>query len=225
MTDETETPGSGQVLSVNVGTPRVIEWLGEVAPTSIWKTPVAGRVAVRGVNVAGDDQADRQAHGGRDKAIYAYAHEDTQWWAQELGRPLDLGQFGENLTLAGVDVTHAVIGEQWAIGTVRLEVCQPRIPCWKLGARMGDQHFPPRFAAAGRPGAYLRILQEGEIGAGDPVRIVHRPAHGVTVADIAAIYHNHPERAAEMLQVPELAAGWRQWAGRRLAAQARKQTR
>ena len=158
---------SGKLLSVNVGSPREIEWLGRREATSIWKSPVEGRVPVRGVNVAGDDQADREFHGGPDKAVYAYAREDTVWWERELGRELEHGNFGENLTVSGVDVTGAVVGERWEIGTVVLEVAQPRIPCWKLGARMEDASFPVHFAAAGRPGAYLRIVEEGEIGAGD----------------------------------------------------------
>jgi MOSC domain-containing protein YiiM len=144
---------NGKLLSVNVGTPREIEWLGRVDKTSIWKSPVDGRVAVRGVNVWGDEQAALEFHGGPDKAVYAYAREDTLWWQRELGRELEHGVFGENLTVSGVDVTGAVVGEQWEIGSVVLEVAQPRIPCWKLGARMDDPAFPVHFAAAGRPGA------------------------------------------------------------------------
>ena len=133
---------SGRLLAVNVGAPREIEWLGRRETTSIWKSPVDGRVAVRGVNVAGDDQADREVHGGPDKAVYAYAREDTAWWERELGRELEHGNFGENLTVSGVDVTGAVVGELWEVGSAVLEVAQPRIPCWKLGARMEDASFP-----------------------------------------------------------------------------------
>jgi MOSC domain-containing protein YiiM len=212
---ETRVPGEGgRVVAVNVGAPREIEWLGKREMTSIWKHPVEGRVEVRGVNVAGDDQADRRVHGGTDKAVYAYAAEDTEWWSGELGRALEPGQFGENLTLAGVDVTGAVIGERWEIGTALFEVCQPRIPCWKLGARMNDKRFPPRFGAAGRPGAYLRILREGEIGAGDEVLVVHRPEHRLTVGDVARIYHRDEREAERFLHAPELTEGWREWAER-----------
>jgi MOSC domain-containing protein YiiM len=207
----------GRILSVNVGTPRLIEWLGRVEATSIWKSPVEGRLAVRGVNIEGDDQADRSAHGGPDKAIYSYAREDEEWWEEQLGRPLDLGTFGENLTLVGVDVTGAVVGEHWEIGTVVLEVAQPRFPCWKLGARMGDPHFPDVFADAGRPGAYLRIVREGHIGAGDTVRAVHRPTHGVTVGEVARIYHSARDEAHRLLDVPELADALKRWAARRLS--------
>jgi MOSC domain-containing protein YiiM len=200
---------------VNVGTPREIEWLGRRETTSIWKAPVEGRVAVRGVNVAGDDQADREVHGGPDKAVYAYAREDTYWWERELGRALEHGNFGENLTVSGIDVTAAVVGERWEVGSTVLEVAQPRIPCWKLGARMADPSFPVHFAAAGRPGAYLRIIEEGEIGAGDEIRVGDKPGHGLTVGDVARIYHQERNRCAQLLRAPELAEGWQEWALRR----------
>ena len=206
---------SGRVLSVNVGTPRELEWLGRVETTSIWKSPVEGRVAVRGVNIAGDDQANREFHGGPEKAVYAYAREDTDWWEKELGRSLEHGVFGENLTVQGVDVTGAVVGERWAVGSVVLEVAQPRIPCWKLGARMGDAAFPVHFAAAGRPGAYLRIVEEGEIGAGDEISVGERPEHGLAVGDVARIFHQERGRARALLGVPELAEEWREWALKR----------
>jgi MOSC domain-containing protein YiiM len=206
---------SGNLLSVNVGSPREIEWLGRREATSIWKSPADRRVLVRGVNVAGDDQADREFHGGPDKAVYAYAREDTAWWEREIGRELVHGNFGENLTVSGVDVTGAVVGERWEIGSTVLEVAQPRIPCWKLGARMEDASFPVHFAAAGRPGAYLRIVEEGEIGAGDEVRVGEKPAHGLTVGDVARIYHQERARASTLLGAPELCSDWHDWALRR----------
>ena len=207
----------GRVLSVNVGLPREIEWLGRRATTSIWKEPVDGRVEVAGVNLAGDDQADRRFHGGPDKAVYTYAREDYAWWEEELERPLADGTFGENLTLAGIDVCGAVIGERWAIGTTVLEVAGPRTPCWKLGARMDDSEFPVWFAAAGRPGAYLRIVEEGALGHGDDVDVVHRPGHRLKVGDVAEIYHGRRSRAEELLRAPELGEEWRAWVQERLA--------
>src|SRR4051794_34957687 len=171
----------GVVLSVNVG--QVAEFhAGRARRSAIVKAPLAGRAAARGVNVAGDDQADRRVHGGPDQAVYAYARESYEWWEGELGRTLDPGTFGENLTLGDVDVDHALIGERWAIGSCLLEVTMPRIPCFKLAKRMGDPRFVKRFAAARRPGAYLRIIQEGELGAGDAVSVVERPGHDVTIA-------------------------------------------
>jgi MOSC domain-containing protein YiiM len=127
---------TGSLMSVNVALPREIEWLGRRATTSIWKEPVAGRVALGRANLAGDEQADPRFHGGADKAVYAYAREDYDWWEQELGRGLADATFGENLTLAGVAVTDAIVGERWRIGSALLEVTGPRTPCWKLGARM-----------------------------------------------------------------------------------------
>jgi MOSC domain-containing protein YiiM len=206
-----------RLISVSAGEPKTITWMGRTEMTGIWKTPLGGRVAVRGVNVAGDGQADPRAHGGPHKAVYAYAREDQQWWETALGRPMEPGIFGENLTVTGVDVTGAVIGERWAIGTVLFEVAQPRIPCWKLGARMNDPEFPRRFSLAGRPGAYLRIVNEGELGTGDEVLIVHRPDHGVTTGDVARIYLRDGDGAEKMLRAPQLPPKWHEWARERLA--------
>jgi MOSC domain-containing protein YiiM len=205
---------AGVVESVNVGTPREVPWRGGTVTTAIWKNPVAGRVRVRGVNVDGDRQANLEDHGGVDKALYAYAAEDLEWWAGQLGRELPAGSFGENLTVRGLDVSGAVVGERWRAGGTLLEVSQPRTPCFKLGIRMGSQRFPSRFAAAGRPGAYLRILTEGEVAAGDPVQVVHRPGHGLTVAEVSRIYFTDHAAASRLLQVPELAGTWRRWAER-----------
>jgi MOSC domain-containing protein YiiM len=204
------------LVSVNVGGPREIEWLGKRDTTAIWKEPVDGRVPVTGVNLAGDDQADRRFHGGEDKAVYAYAREDYEWWAGELGRALEPGTFGENLTVEGLDVTDALVGERWSVGSVVLEVAGPRTPCWKIGARMGDAEFPVWFAAAGRPGAYLRIVNEGELGAGDGIEVVHRPAHRLSVGEVARIYHGDRARCVELLQAPELGEEWRAWVADRL---------
>ena len=210
---------AGVVVSVNVGTPREVRWRGKTVRTAIWKDPVAGRVGVRGTSVDGDQQGNPEAHGGTDKALYAYAAEDYEWWAAQLGRELAPGTFGDNLTVRGVDVSGAVVGERWRVGGTLLEVSSPRTPCYKLGHRMGDQRFVRRFAAALRPGAYLRILTEGEVAAGDQVEVVHRPAHGLTVAEVSRIYHDDHAGAARLLQAPQLADTWRQWA-RQLATAA-----
>ena len=205
------------MLSVNVGQVREIEWLGQKWQTAIWKDPVPGPIAVRGVNLDGDDQADRSVHGGTDKAVYAYAREDAVWWEEQLGHAVPSGAFGENLTLEGVDVTQAVVGEHWAIGSTVLSVTQPRIPCFKLGARMSDPSFPTAFAAAGRPGAYLSIVQEGEIRPGDEVQLIERPDHGVTVGEIADIYHHHGQ-AERLLLAAGLPESWRSWADKMIRA-------
>jgi len=178
-------------------------------------------VPLRGVNLEGDDQADRTVHGGPDKAVYAYGAEDTDWWEAELGRALGPGAFGENLTVRGLAVSEAVIGERWAVGSTLLEVAQPRFPCFKLGLRMGDPRFLKRFAAAGRPGAYLRVIREGDIGAGDTIEVVERPEHGVTSALVSRALLAEPGLLAAAQQAIELPAnvrGWIQERADRLAA-------
>jgi MOSC domain-containing protein YiiM len=204
--------GVGRVLSVNVGAVREFEYNGRPAKSAIWKSPVAGRIAARGVNLDGDDQADRKAHGGPDKAIYAYAVEDARWWEQEIGRSFTYGEFGENLTTEGIEVNHALVGERWEIGTTVLEVSEPRIPCWRLGVRMNDPIFPRRFAEAMRPGAYLRIVVEGSVAAGDEIRVIERPGHGLTVRDVSRIYTRDRDEAERLLTVPQVSESWKQWA-------------
>jgi MOSC domain-containing protein YiiM len=179
--------------------------------SAIGKAPVEGLVKVAGVNVQGDDQADRTVHGGPDKAVYAYASEDEAWWAEQLGREVGPGAFGENLTLEGVDVSGAVIGERWRIGTVELQVCQPRLPCFKLGLKFEDPTMLKRFAQAERPGAYLRILVEGELGAGDRVDISDRPAHGVTIAQVSRAIMLDERQLAAAAQAPELPHSLSRW--------------
>ena len=206
------TAALARVVSVNVGAPRLVRWRNRDVLTSIFKDPVDGRVAVQGVNVAGDDQSDRNVHGGPDKAVYAYALRDLDWWSDALGVRLLPGAFGENITVAGAAVTEAVVGERWRVNDVLLEVCAPRTPCYKLGIRMGHDSFPRLFAATGRPGAYLRILAEGTIAAGDALIVEHRPSHGVTVQAVADAYHRDRSRVAELLAAPELADNWQTWA-------------
>jgi MOSC domain-containing protein YiiM len=206
----------GSVLSVNVSDIREVSHRGTKVKTGIWKLPVEGPLAVRGVNVEGDDQADRAVHGGVHKAVYAYAREDTDWWEAELDETLPHGAFGENLTLRGVDVTGALIGERWRIGSVLLEVSEPRFPCWKLGVRFGDPKMLKRFAAARRPGAYLRIAEEGVLEAGDTVEVLSRPGHGLTIAGFAHAYLEDREELHTLL-IPEVAESWREWVRERAA--------
>ncbi len=167
---------------MNVGRPAPLATGRRVVESAIGKAPVEGPVAVRGVNLAGDEQADKQNHGGVDQAVYAYASEDIAFWSDVTGLDLGPGAFGENLTLAGVDVRGARIGERWRIGSAELRVTGPRVPCFKLEARIGVRGFQKQFLHAGRYGAYLAIVEEGELQAGDAVEIVHRPDHEVTPA-------------------------------------------
>jgi MOSC domain-containing protein YiiM len=202
----------GKVLAVNVGAVREFEYDGRPAKSAIWKSPAVGRIAARGVNLGGDDQADRKAHGGPDKVVYAYAVEDARWWEQELGRSLAYGEFGENLTIEGIEANRALIGERWEIGTTVLEVSEPRIPCWRLGVRMSDKMFPRRFTEAMRPGAYLRLVVEGDVGAGDEIQIVERPSHDLTIGDVFRIYTRDRHEAGRLLAAPRMSESWRRWA-------------
>jgi MOSC domain-containing protein YiiM len=151
--------------------------------TAIDKGPVEGRVAVGRLGVDGDRQLDLKHHGGPDKAVYAYAAEDVEHWATELGRDLPPGTFGENLRTRRLDVTSALVGERWRLGGGGLvvEVTMPRTPCATFQTWMGERRWVKRFTAHGAPGAYLRVVQEGTIGAGDEVEVVHRPTHGVSI--------------------------------------------
>jgi len=203
---------SARLLSVNVGRPRAVETGRRTVVTAIWKSPVEGRVAVSGVNLAGDAQADRSVHGGPDKAVYAYAIEETREWEGEVGRVLGPGAFGENLTVEGIDVSGALIGERWRVGTTLLEVAQPRVPCFKLGLRMGDPSFVKRFAQASRPGAYLRIVEEGELGAGDAVEVdaASLPGHGVTARLVSDALLLDRRLISRALDAPQLSQSLRE---------------
>jgi MOSC domain-containing protein YiiM len=206
-----------EVISVNVGLPRTVTWAGRQVTSAIWKVPADGRVPVRGVNLDGDDQADRRVHGGPDKAVYAYAMEDYDWWTRELGSPTGIATFGENLTTRGIDLAQCVIGQRWQVGTAVLEVAQPREPCFKLGMRMGDSGFVQQFEESGRSGAYLRITAAGEIGRGDEIVMGDPPAHGLKISDLVQASFESPislfERIASTADVPMT---WRQLAQRRI---------
>jgi MOSC domain-containing protein YiiM len=207
----------GRVESINVGQPRTVDWYGREVTSSIWKEPVTDRRWLRGVNVDGDDQADRRVHGGPTKAVYAYAAEDYAWWGSELAVALGPGTFGENLTVSGIGLADRLVGERWRIGTAVLRVTEPRIPCFKLGMRMGDAEFVHRFADAARPGTYLAIEVEGEIGASDPIELLDRPDHEITIGTIERAYHGHRELRPRLVDLPELSEAWRTWAARALS--------
>ena len=207
---------NGRALSINVGGVREFVYNGRAAKSAIWKAPVVGRIAARGVNLEGDDQADRKAHGGADKAVYAYAVEDLRWWEEKLGRSLPYGQFGENLTTEAIEVNGALVGERWEIGSTVLEVSEPRVPCWRLGVRMDDQMFPRRFTEALRPGAYLRIIVEGDVGAGDEIRVTRKPPHDLTIRDFFRIYTRDRNEVERLIATPGISEDWREWAESRL---------
>jgi len=204
---------TARVLSVNVGLVREVEWEGEIVSSAIWKSPVQGRVTLRGVNFAGDDQADRSVHGGRHKAVYAYAREDYDFWQEEHGIQTRPGLFGENLTVEGIDLSAALVGERWRVGSCVLEVAQPRLPCYKLGMRMRDPYFPRRFQAAMRMGAYFRIIDEGDIGANDVIEVIERPSHAVTLDTMVGALHD-PAKARALGALEVLPRFWRHVADR-----------
>jgi MOSC domain-containing protein YiiM len=207
---------SPSVVSVNIGKAVRVPWADQAGEddwegaglgrTAIDKRPVTARVAAGRLGLAGDQQANTKHHGGVDQAVYAYAKEDLDWWAAELGRTLRPGQFGENLTTAGVDVTGAVIGERWQVGGAVLEVSCPRIPCTVFQAWLGEAKWVRRFTDRGHPGAYLRVVADGELGAGDAVVIAHRPAHGVTIGETFRALTGDRSLAARLLEAPELPA-------------------
>ncbi len=207
-----------RIISVNVGELRLVEFRDHSVTTGIFKYPVEGPVRVEGVNLVGDEQADRRVHGGVDKAVYAYASEDYEWWSGQLGRTLPPGMFGDNLTTEGIDIGSAVVGQRWRIGDVVLEVSEPRVPCFKLGIRMEDPAFPTVFSAADRPGSYMRIVEEGSLQAGDHIEIGKAPGHGLTVTDIARIHDRDHHEAARLLEAAELSDGWKRWASRAAGA-------
>jgi MOSC domain-containing protein YiiM len=209
------------IVSVNVGLPREIAWGNEVVRTGIFKQPIDGRVVLRRLNLEGDAQADLSVHGGPDKAVYAYPIEHYAYWREQLpGRELPLGIFGENLTLAGLTEEAAHIGDELQIGTARLVITQPRLPCFKLGIRFGDPTILARFLASNRPGIYLAVLEEGEIGAGDTVERVHEDENRLTVTELFRLMvrdKTNTELMRRALRVRHLAAILRKKFENRLA--------
>lgn len=221
MSPALEQKPTARVLSVNVGKIQPYSYKGRSGRTAIAKVPVEGPVAARGDALTGDHQADRKHHGGTYKAVYAYAVEDKRWWRDELGRPFEHGCFGENLTLEGVNVSEALIGERWQIGTAVLEVAGPRIPCKVLAAHQQDSGFPRRFVKAGRPGAYLRIAGEGELAAGDEVRVIDPPEQSMTLRELFWIYTQGREGIERISSLARVDPEWRSWARERLESRAK----
>ncbi len=209
-----------KLISVNVGRPRPVPHEGRVVSSGIFKEPVAGPVFLRRLNLDGDGQADLRVHGGADKAVYAYPFEHYAFWAGELGRhDFSHGQFGENFTVIGLLEDAVCIGDEFQIGEARVQVTQPRSPCFKLGIRMGDDQFVARFAVANRTGFYLRVLQEGRVAAGDAIERVAHDAGSLSVRDVFRLRNDRGTRAEyeRAARLPALSPSWRAVFEQRLA--------
>jgi ferredoxin-NADP reductase/MOSC domain-containing protein YiiM/ferredoxin len=202
-----------RLLSVNVGLPRDIEWRGRTVHTGIWKSPVRGRCRVRRFNVDGDGQGDLAGHGGEHRAVFVYQIESYRYWQGQLGRTdFVYGQFGENFTIEGLPDDAVCIGDRYRIGSALFEVTQPRVTCYRIGIRMNEPRMPALLTSSGRPGFYLRVLQEGEVGAGDEIVKIGEAAQRMTVAEINALLYssNHArDRLERALRVDALPRGWR----------------
>jgi MOSC domain-containing protein YiiM len=201
-----------KVLTVNIAA--VVHegaWTGSEGRTGIDKQPASSKVKFENDGVAGDVVVDRKHHGGYDKAVYAYAKEDAVWWESEIGREIGNGAFGENLTTEGIDVNAALIGERWQIGSVILEVSEPRIPCRVFAGFWDRPNLIKDFTDARRSGAYLRIIQEGEIAAGDEITVIYRPQHDVTIKDIFDAKAGERGKIVQLKQVSELSDKYKEW--------------
>jgi MOSC domain-containing protein YiiM len=216
-----------KLVSVNTGLPREVKWHGRIVTTGIFKEQVAGRVALRKLNLDGDRQADLTVHGGEHKAVYCYPLAHYDYWKRELpGRELPMGMFGENFTIGDSgdglleDAVH--LGDRFSIGTAEVVVTQPRLPCYKLGVRFGSDDMVKRFLASGRTGFYVAVIREGEVGAGDEMKVTARDANAVAVAEITSLYVVKRFGEAEIravrrsLRVEELPESWKRYFRERL---------
>ena len=199
-----------QVISVNVGMSRDAEWAG-LGRTAMDKRPVPGPVVASRFGLEGDQVGDTVHHGGLDQAVYAFAREDLDWWEVELGHEIRNGQFAENLTTSGIDVNDAEVGERWRIGSTLMEVAMVRIPCndfknWQRLNGYDHRAWVKRFAVQGRPGPYLRVLEEGKLRAGDELCVVHRPGHGVTASTMFRALTTERSLLPELARVDDLAS-------------------
>lgn len=203
------------LLSVNVGLPREVQWKGRRVLTGIFKEPVEGTIKVRSLNLDGDRQADLTVHGGPDKAVYAYTAEHYDFWRKELpDMDLPFGVFGENLTVEGLFENEVNIGDRLRIGTVLFEVRQPRLPCYKLGIRFGRDDILKKFLQSDRSGIYFGVLEEGEITVGDKIEFVSRDENQIKVIDIVHLYTNEKENIdllERAIKVEALPESWRDY--------------
>jgi len=212
-----------KLVSVNTGLPREVTWRGMNVTTGIFKQPVEGRVALRKLNLDGDCQADLTVHGGEHKAVYCYPLAHYDYWKKELpGRELAMGSFGENFTIDSLLEDSVHLGDQFSVGSATVIVTQPRLPCYKLGVRFQSDDMVKRFLASGRMGFYLAVTGEGEVGAGDEIKLIARDPNAVPVTEIARLYiakrYGHDEVASvrRALQVAALPESWKGYFRERL---------
>jgi MOSC domain-containing protein YiiM len=208
------------VISINAGLPRNVEWRGQIVQTSIFKEPVSGTVKVRRLNIDGDQQSDLTVHGGAEKAVYVYPFEHYAYWRQEL--PLlefPLGAFGENFTTTGLDEQSVHIGDRFRIGSAEFVVTQPRMPCYKLTIRFGRPDMIKRFLQSGRTGFYLAVTHEGEVTTGDAISLIASDPEAVTVADVVSLYASDADNQELLRRVSGLSSlpeSWRDYFRKRL---------
>jgi len=227
-----------KLVSVNTGLLREVSWHGRIVTTAIYKEPARGRVALRKLNLDGDRQADLTVHGGEHKAVYCYSLSHYDYWKKELpGRELPMGMFGENFTIdddgsgllggqalpGGQGLEESVhLGDRFSVGTAEVVVTQPRLPCYKLGVRFGSDDMVKRFLASGRTGFYMAVLREGEVGAGDEMKVMAREPNAVAVSEITRLYVAKRYGEAEIravrraLRVEELPESWKEYFRERL---------
>jgi len=212
-----------KLVSLNVGLPRQVMWHGPSVTTGIFKEPVAGRVALRKLNLDGDRQADLSVHGGKDKAVYCCPVEHYGYWKKELpGRELPMGMFGENFTTDGLLEDSVHLGDRFSVGSAELVVTQPRLPCYKLGVRFQSDDMVRRFLASGRTGFYLAVTREGEVGAGDEIKVTSRDENAVPVSEITRLYivkrygEDDVRSLRRALRVAALPEGWKGYFRERL---------
>ncbi len=201
------------LLSVNVGLPRDIPWQGKTVHTAVWKEPVQGRRMVRRLNIDGDGQGDLAGHGGEHRAVFVYQIDSYRYWQGHLRRTdFTYGQFGENFTVDGLSDGEVCIGDRYRVGSALFEVTQPRVTCYRVGIRMNEPQMAALLVAHGKPGFYFRVLEEGEVEAGDEIVQVAAGPERMTVAEVNALLYMPGHQAHELeraLRIPALSAGWR----------------
>ena len=212
-----------KLVSVNIGLPREVTWRGRSTTTAIYKQPVEGRVALRKLNLDGDRQADLTVHGGEHKAVYCYPLIHYDYWKKELpGQELPMGVFGENFTTEGLLEDSVHLGDRFSVGSAEVVVTQPRLPCYKLGVRFQSDDMVKRFFASRRTGFYLAVTREGEVGAGDEIKVIARDPNGVPVSEITRLYAEKRYSDSDVtsvrraLRVSALPESWKEYFRERL---------